>query len=182
MVAIAEEEVRGLDVLMQDVVIMTVGEGSGSLQGYAAELVHVSVNVVVAQRSSGQILHELVVAVLAVDIGLSEIIELDYHLEAEGADDLQHLLVDVEVGVVHLQHERLLLVLDKENLCFAGIVAQAFQLTVLYPLQHKDSALVSGDAFFLLGSQCLRQVRLVFALDDTYRPKCLVCYRFICHG
>ena len=114
---------------------MTVGQCCCSLQGYAAEQVDVAAEMEVAQRAALKILHQFVVAVLALDVGFAKVIDFDNHLEVERAYHQEQLLVDVEVGIVHLQHEvPTLFVLDEEYLRFSRGVAQALFVQILMAL------------------------------------------------
>ena len=114
---IAEEIVARLDVFVDDIVVVTVGQGSSTLQGNTAELVVVAVEVVVCQRTTTEILHEFVVAVLTIHIGLTIVGNLDDHLQIEILDDAHQFLLDGEVGIVHFQHTFTLVAFYQEHLC-----------------------------------------------------------------
>ena len=116
---VAEEEVAGFDVLVYDIVVMAIGQGGGSLQGYAAELVEVAVQVILCQRSALQVFHQLVVTVFPVDVGLSVVGYLDHHLHVEVLDDPHQLLLEGEVRVIHLQHPHALVAFYQEDLRLA---------------------------------------------------------------
>ena len=137
MVLVAEEVVAGLDVLMNHIVVMAVGKCRSRLQGNTAELVEVAVKVVLAQRASAQILHQLVVAVLAVDIGLSVVGHLDNHLHVEVLDDAHQGLLDGEIRIIHLQHHLAFVAFYQEHLGLAGIIAKTLDATIDTTLQHK---------------------------------------------
>ena len=62
---------------------MTVGQCCCTLQGYAAEQVDVAAKMEVAQGAALKILHQFVVAVLALDVGLAKVIDFNNHLEVE---------------------------------------------------------------------------------------------------
>ena len=134
---VTEEKVARLDVLVDDVAVMAVGQGCGSLQGYTTELVEVAVKVVVVQRSSAQILHQLVVTALPVNICLAVVENLDYHLHAKALDDAQQGLLDGEVGVIDLQHHLPLLAGYQKDLGLSGIVAKTFNAMIDLTLQDK---------------------------------------------
>ena len=161
------------DVLVDDVVLMAVGQCGSTLQGYAAELVEVAVQVVLRQGSAPQVFHQLIVAVLAVDVGLAVVDNLHHHLEVEVLHDAQQGLLDDEVGIVDLQHHLALVALHQEHLCLAGVVAQALDGLVHPALQHEVGLLGVfaaglGDSWpdGLVASTCRR---LCFAHADGGR-------------
>ena len=84
-----------------------------------------------------QILHQLVVTVLSVDIGLTVVEHLDYHLEVEVQYRLQNLSVYVEVRVVNLQHVFLLVLLNQEYLRLTRILAQNLQFLVVLTFKYE---------------------------------------------
>ena len=127
---VAEEVVAWLDILVDDVVVVTVGQRCSTLQGDAAELVEVAVEVVVAQRTSTEVLHEFVVAVLTLYISLTIVSNLDNHLQIEVLDDAHQFLLDGEVGVIHFQHALALVALHQEHLGLAGVVAETLDATI----------------------------------------------------
>ena len=125
MVGLAEEIVSGLDVFMYDVAIMTIGQCGSGLQSDTAELVEVTVQIVVIQRTAMQIFHQFVVAVLAVNISLTVIVYLDDHLHTDILDDAHQSLLDGEVGVIDFQHALALFTFHQKDLSLTRIVAQA---------------------------------------------------------
>ena len=139
---VAEEEVAGLDVLMNDIIVMAIGQGGSTLEGYTTELIDVAVQVIVGERSALQILHQLIVAVLAVHIGLAKVGHLDDHLEVEVLDNAQQRLLDVEVGIVNLQHPLPFLAFHQEHLRLAGIVAQALDGPIRSAFQGEVGSLL----------------------------------------
>ena len=60
---------------------------------------------VLIQRSTAQIFHQLVVTMLSLNICLAKVVELHNHLEVKPPDGLQELLVDIETGIVDFQHK-----------------------------------------------------------------------------
>ena len=95
MFLVSEKQVAWLDIFMQDITLMAIGQCSRTLQGYSPELVHITVQMIVSESSSLQILHQFVVPMLTIDIGLTEIIDLDDHLKVKVINALQYLLVDI---------------------------------------------------------------------------------------
>ena len=134
---IAEEVVARLDILMDNVVVMTVGQCCSTLQGYTAELVEVAVEVVVCQRTTAEILHEFVVAALTLHIGLTIVGNLDDHLQIEILDNAHQTLLDGEVGVIHFQHTLALVAFYQEHLSLTRVVAQTFDTTIESTFQHE---------------------------------------------
>ena len=137
---VAEEEVAGLDVLMNDIIVMAIGQGGSTLEGYTTELIDVAVQVIVGERSALQILHQLIVAVLAVHIGLAKVGHLDDHLEVEVLDNAQQRLLDVEVGIVNLQHPLPFLAFHQDTCASPELSLK--HLTALYvlPFRVKSAA------------------------------------------
>ena len=80
MLRIAKEIVTRLDILVNHIVLMTVSQSSCSLQNNTSELIEVAVQVVVAKGTTTQILHQFIVAILSINIGLTIVDNLDYHL------------------------------------------------------------------------------------------------------
>ena len=124
MFLVAEEEIAGFDILVEDVTLVTIGQGCSTLKGYAAELVLVAIHAKLRQRATLQIFHQFVVTMFAVDIGFAEVVHPDNHLEAEIIDGLKNLLIDVEVGIINLQHISLPIMFHQEHLCLPRVIAQ----------------------------------------------------------
>ena len=139
---IAKEEVTGFNVLVQYIVVMTVSQGSGSLQGNASELAEVVAQSVLVERAALQILHQLEIAMLSVHIGLAEVVDPYNHLEVKRVNDLQQLLVNIKVGIVHLQHILFVFTTHQEHLSLARTVAQALHLVKLATVQHEHIILL----------------------------------------
>ena len=116
---------------------MAVGQRRGGLKGQSAELVEVLGQTVLLQGAATQVFHQLIEAVLALDIGLAEVYQADNHLEAEGVDDLQQLLAHVEIGIVDLEHKFLAVAAHKEHLCLARVVAETFHHSVFIGLEQE---------------------------------------------
>ena len=123
MFLVTEEEVAWLHILVQDIALMTISQCSSSMQRYATELVDIPIKPVVRQRTATQILHQFIIAVLAVNVSLSIVKHLDDHLKAKSIDDLEDLLVDIKIRIIYLQHIVLTVILNQEHLCLTGIVA-----------------------------------------------------------
>ena len=128
--SIAEEVVAWLDILMDNIIVVTVCQRSSTLQCYTSELVEVAIEVVVCQRTATQILHEFIVAVLTLHIGLAKVGNLDDHLQIETLDDAHQALLDGEVGVINFQHTLTLVTFHQEHLCLTGIVTQALDAAI----------------------------------------------------
>ena len=117
MFLITEEEIAGFDILVDDVTVVTIGQRSSCLKCYTAELVEVAIQIIVAERSTTQVFHQLIVTVLPVNIGLTVIQNLHDGLHAETLDDAHERLLDGEVGIVYLQHHLLPIALYLKHLC-----------------------------------------------------------------
>ena len=117
MFLITEEEIAGFDILMDDVTVVTIGQRSSCLKSYTAELVEVAIQIIVAERTTTQVFHQLIVTVLPVNIGLTVIQNLHDSLHAETLDNAHERLLDGEVGIVYLQHHLLPIALYLKHLC-----------------------------------------------------------------
>ena len=137
MILVAEEEVTGLDILMQDIALMTIGQSGSTHQGDAAELVKIAIQTILRQRAAPQVFHQFIITVLAVNIGLTEVIDSDDHFKTEVIDGLKDLLVHVEVRIVNLQHIFFPVTFHQEDLCLSGVLAQDAQAPVVDTLQDK---------------------------------------------
>ena len=124
MLLVAEEEVAGFDVLMQDIALVAIGQGGSSLQGDAAELVDVAVQPVFRQVASSQ-------------IGLTIVEDLDDHLKAAVIDHLEYLLMYIKVGIVYLQDIFLPIVLYEEHLCLSRVGAQDTHIPIADTFQNE---------------------------------------------
>ena len=80
MFLITEEEVARLDILMQDSALMTVGQRSRTLQGDSAELVHIAVQTILLHRAALEELHQFIISVFTINIGLAKVEHLDEEL------------------------------------------------------------------------------------------------------
>ena len=67
---------------------MTIGQCRRCLKSQTAELAEVLSQSVLLQGAATKLFHQLVVAVLALDVGLAIVYQVDNHLEAEGVNDL----------------------------------------------------------------------------------------------
>ena len=114
---------------------MTVGQCRSCLKCQSAEAVEVAVDPDILQRAALQVLHQLVVTVLTVLIGTSEVQQVNNHLKLERAYQLQQLLVDVEVGIVQFQYVLLSFTLYQVHLRLTGVVAQTGHLLVVNAFQ-----------------------------------------------
>ena len=141
MFLVPEEEVAGLDILMQNVTLMTISKGCRPLEGYTTELVHIPVQTIVSHRPAGEVFHQLVVPVLTVHIGLTEVIHLDNHLKVEVIDRLQDFPVDIEIRIVDLQHEVLSVALHQKHLCLTGVITQRLHIPIVDAFQHEEVVL-----------------------------------------
>ena len=137
MLYVAEKVVARLDILMDDVVVVTIGQCCSTLQGNAAELVEVAVEVVFSERTTTKVLHQFVVTILTVHIGFSVVGNLDDHLEVEVLDNTHQLLLDGEIWIVYFQHALALFAFYQEHLRLAGVVTQALDATIYSALQHE---------------------------------------------
>ena len=84
-----------------------------------------------------QILHQLIIAMLAVYVCLTKVVNLNNHLKVEVQHSLQNLSVYVEVGVVNLQHVFLLVFFNQEYLRFARILTKNLNSLVVLTFQYK---------------------------------------------
>ena len=98
---------------------MTISQSGSSLKGDTAELGEVAVDGVAVHRSSLEILHQFIVAVFAIYIGLAKVIETDDHLKLHVEDNLHQVLLDVYIGIIDLQHIFLSITLHQIDLCLA---------------------------------------------------------------
>ena len=132
---------------------MTVSQSCCCLKGYAAELVHIAVKLIFGHRASVQILHQLVVAMLSVYVGLTEIVNLHYHFEVEVKHRLQYLAIYVEVGIVNLKHVFLLVFFNQEYLRLTRILAKNLLALIVLTTQHKYAIIYLGTLLLeLIGS------------------------------
>ena len=136
-IRITEEEIAWFDVFVDDIVVMAVCQCCGSLQGYTAELIEITVQVIVVQRATTQIFHQLIVTVFPVDIGLTKIVNLDNHLHADILDNTHQGSLDGEVGIVYLQYSITLFTSYQKNLGFTRIITQAFDALIYPAFQHE---------------------------------------------
>ena len=86
---------------------------------------------------------------LAVYVGLTKIVNLHNHLEVEVQHCLQNLSVDVEVGIVNLQHEFLLVLFNQEHLRFTSILTQNLNSFVVLTFQYKYAVVNFIELLFL---------------------------------
>ena len=131
MLAVTEEEIAGLYVLMYNPKVMAVFEGSGSLQGYTAELVHVAIDLIFVESATLKVFHKFVVAIHSIHIHLSEVVGPDYHLEVDSRDEFHQLLLYLKLWIIYFEYELFLIFLDKEYLPLTGIVAEGIHFGVL---------------------------------------------------
>ena len=124
MVLITEEEVAWFDILVQNSELMTVSQGCSTLKSYTTELVYIAFQIELGHRATLQVLHQLVVTVLTIHIGLTKVVHLYYHLKVEVQNRLQYLTVHIEIGIVHFQYIFLVVFLNQENLGLTCILAQ----------------------------------------------------------
>ena len=122
MLLVTEEEVTGFHILMQNTALVTIGQGCSSLQGDTAELVDVAIQMILRQRATAQIFHQLVITVFTVNICLAVVVNPDYQLKAKIIDCLENLPVNVEVRIIYLQNKGLIIMLHQEHLCLSRIV------------------------------------------------------------
>ena len=87
---------------------------------------------------------------LAVYVCLTKIVNLHNHLEVEVQHCLQNLSVDVEVGIVNLQHEFLFVLFNQEHLRFACILTQDLYTLVVLTFQYKYAVINFIALHFLL--------------------------------
>ena len=73
---------------MEHVVVMTESKGRSTLKGYPAELVHITIKMIVTEVSTMQILHQFIGTVLSVNICLTVVQKIYNHLEIEVIDGL----------------------------------------------------------------------------------------------
>ena len=137
MLLVTEEIVGGLDVLMQQVVLMTVGQGSSSLERQTAETVVVAIDSHILQGATLQVLHQLIVAVLTVYIRTTVVLKVNNHLKLERANQLEQFLIDIEIGVIELQHILLTLSLNQIDLSLTGVITQTSHQFIVQSLQTK---------------------------------------------
>ena len=129
---VAEKEITRFNVLMDNPHVMTVFQCGSRLQGYSAELVHVTVELVFVEGASLEIFHKFVVAIDAIDIHFSEVISSYYHLKVDSRNKFHQLLLYLELGIIYFQHEFLFILLDKKHLTLTGIVAEGLKFCVLF--------------------------------------------------
>ena len=135
MVLVSEEIIGWLDVFMKNTVAMAIIQRSGSLKGDATELIEITVQMILLKGASLQILHQFIAAVLSVYIHLSEIVELDHHLELKAVDASHQLLVDVIIGIIDLQHIFLSSMIHQKDLSLARVLAQRTHEPILFAFQ-----------------------------------------------
>ena len=82
--AVAEEKVAGLDVLMYDFQVVAVFESSSSLECQSPEGIHIAVDLELVERAALKVFHKLIVTMHAIDIQFSEVVRPDNHLEVDG--------------------------------------------------------------------------------------------------
>ena len=102
MLLITEKQITRLHILMQDIVTVTISQGCSCLQRYTAELIQVTIQVVVNHRPTPEIFHQFIVPALTIDIHFSVVDKRYDHLKLEIIDGLQHLLVDIERRIIDL--------------------------------------------------------------------------------
>ena len=137
MLLVAEEEIRRFDILMQNITLVTVSQGSRTLQGDTTELVDVAVQMIFAHRTTTKVFHELIIAVLALYVGLTVIVDPHDHLEIEVVDCLEDLPVDIEIGIVDLQNEVLTITFNEKHLGLTRVVTQRLNVPVCDTFQEK---------------------------------------------
>ena len=137
MILVAEEEVAGFDILVKDIALMTIGQSGSTHQGDTAELVLVAVQTILRQCTTPQVFHQFIIAVFAVNVCLTEVVDSDDHFKTEVIDGLKDLLVHVEVRIVNLQHIVFPIMFHQEDLCLAGVLTQDAQAPVADTLQDK---------------------------------------------
>ena len=154
MLLITEEEVAGFDILMDDIAVMTISKCGSSLQGNTAELIEVTIQIIVRKRTSSQILHQLIVTILTIYISLAIIVNLHDSLHAKTLDNPQQCLLDGEVRIIYLQHHLLLVALDQKNLCLTRIVTETFKVMVNFSFDKKITSSIGGSRFVSTWNIC----------------------------
>ena len=142
MLCVSEEIVAWFNILVNHVVLVTISQGCGSLQSDTSELVEVPIQVIIAQRTTTQILHQFVVAILAVNIGLTIVYNLDNHLQIKILDDAHQRFIDSEVRVVYLQHLLAFIIRYQEHLCLTRIITNAPDTTINNSLKNEISTAI----------------------------------------
>ena len=137
MLLVSEEEITWLDILMQNVASMTICQCGSTLQGNAAEPVKITIQLIFCYRSSTEILHQFIIAMLAVYIGLAIVVYMDNHLKIKVQNGLKYLLVDVETRIIYFQDKFLMITLHEKDLSLTRIVAQALNLMIIDALQDE---------------------------------------------
>ena len=168
MILVAEKEIAGFYILVDNIVVMAICQSGCSLQGNTAELVEIAIKVILVQGIAPEIFHQFIVTTLTVNVRLAIVVYPDDHLHIDILDDAHQGLLDGEVGIVYLQHSLAFLTFYQEYLSFARIIAQALDTTI--DSSFKQELNIPARYFFrriTWPNGCIASSRLV--CRDTHR-------------
>ena len=140
MFLITEKEIAGFDVLMQNIIRMTIGQSSCCLQSQSTELVHIAIEFVILEGSTFQMFHQLIIAVLTIYVKFTIIQQVNNYLEIEIINRLKKFLVNIEIGVVNFQDELGAIFINEKHLSFTRIITQTLHLSIFDTFEVKKVA------------------------------------------